>query len=430
MQFLAFFKMAVKFLSIALFFALVVIKPVHDTFEATPPGKGKGKHGNETETLDSPLDFFRTTKRSLTLESLRAMSPTIPFETDYLWMYLVFAYFFSIVLMYMIISNTRKIIEIRQEYLGSQTTITDRTIRLSGIPKELQAEDKIKEFMEGLDIGKVESVTLCRQWKELDDMMVKRNDILRRLEEAWTVYLGFRRVERNLETLPILQPSPPGPGATQEPDDADEESDHLLGGNGQSQPRPYARTRPKMKIRFGRLWLQSKEVDAIDYHEEKLRITDDKIRELRRKEFEPTPLAFVTMDSVAACQMAVQAVLDPSPLQLLANLSPAPSDVVWTNTYLPRRSRMLRAWSITVLIVIFTVFWSLLLVPLAGALNTTAIRRVSPQFADWLDEHEFAQGLVQTQLPTLITSLLNVAVPYFYSCKYLSHLLGIPRLTA
>ena len=132
---------------------------------------------------------------------------------------------------------------------------------------------------------------------------------------------------------------------------------------------------------------------------------------------EPTPLAFVTMDSVATAQMAIQAVLDPSPLQLLANSSPAPSDVVWSNTYLTRQKRMFRAWSITVFIGLLSVFWTLLLVPIAGALNTCAIAEVFPGLAKILDSHIVLKSLVNTQLPTLAVTLLNVLVPFLYDCK-------------
>lgn len=407
-QFLQFFRMAIKFLTVTLFFSLVVIKPVHDSFpddDDIPSNSTKKPHHHQS--------FHNGLKRSINLQSVHAMAPWVPeeLETDYLWMYLVFAYLFTSFALYLIVSETRKIIEIRQEYLGSQTTITDRTIRLSGIPPDMQSEGKIKDFMEDLDIGKVESVTLCRKWKELDDAMVARNNILRKLEEAWTVHLGFRRIERTLETLPTVQPSPPGPAIDPERDD-DAEQSRLLGANGPM--APYGRERPKINLRFGRFKLQSRTVDAIDYYEEKLRKLDDKIRELRQREFEPTPLAFVTMDSVASCQMAVQAVLDPSPLQLIASVSPAPTDVVWTNTYLSRRTRMFRAWSITALIVVLTIFWSVILAPVAGALNLGTIRKVLPQLAEFLEARPTASSLVTTQLPTLTISLFNVLVPYFY----------------
>jgi hypothetical protein len=269
----------------------------------------------------------------------------------------------------------------------------------TGIPASLRSEDKIRDFIENLGIGKVDSVTLCKNWKELDERFTARDGILRKLEEAWTVYLGSRRVERSMETLPFVQPPPPGPDVGV--DDGTREESQLLNDTDRDPDLtvPYARQRPMAKIRYGRFKLRSKSVDAINYYEEKLRRLDDEIKAQRKKDFEPTPLAFVTMDSVASAQMAIQAVLDPSPLQLLADSSPAPSDVVWRNTYIPRSKRMSRAWSIT------------------GALNTCSIHKIFPRLADALDANVLLKSLVNTQLPTLAVTLLNVLVPYIYDCK-------------
>ena len=381
--------MAIKFLLVTLFFALAVIKPVHDAFPDEPERRG-GQHSEA--------------------RSEHGGWAPVEYSTDYLWMYLIFSYLFTGLAMYLIVSETRRIIEIRQKYLGSQTTITDRTIRLSGVPRDLRSEDKIQKVIEGLEIGKVESVTLCKDWKELDSSLARRAQLLAKLEEAWTVHLGSRRVERSLETLPVVQPSPPSPDVEGENHD---EGSRLIN-NTDDDDAPYARQRPTARIWHG--WFEYKTVDAIDYYEEQLRRMDEWIKVLRRKDFQPSPLAFVTMDSVASAQMATQAVLDPSPLQLVANSSPAPTDVVWSNTYLSRTQRMLRAWGITAFIGFLSVFWTILLVPIAGALNTCSIHEVWPGLADALESHELLRSVVNTQLPTLALTLLNVAVPYLYDC--------------
>jgi hypothetical protein len=75
---------------------------------------------------------------------------------------------------------------------------------------------------------------------------------------------------------------------------------------------------------------------------------------------------------------------------------------------------MSRAWLVTAAITVLTIFWSILLVPLATVLNLEAIHKISPQLADAVADHPIALSLVQTQLPTLLTSLLFVLVPYLY----------------
>ena len=116
--------------------------------------------------------------------------------------------------------------------------------------------------------------------------------------------------------------------------------------------------------------------------------------------------------------MAVQAIIDPEPMQLMVNSSPAPADVVWRNTYLSRTNRMTRAWTITAIVTLLTVVWWFLLIAIAALLNLATIRKISPALADALERHEIVRSLVQTGLPTLVISLLNVIVPYLYDCKW------------
>ncbi len=161
-------------------------------------------------------------------------------------------------------------------------------------------EDEKEGNKKELEIGQVESITLCKDWSELDALMQDRANILRRLEEAWAVNLKPRGVERNLETLPFAQPAPPEPLP---PQDSGDESSALLGEDVQDgrDLRPYIKNRPTTNIRYGFLKLKSKKVDAIDYYEERLRQLDEKVKAVRQSEFKPTPLAFITMDSIAAC---------------------------------------------------------------------------------------------------------------------------------
>lgn len=210
-----------------------------------------------------------------------------------LWMYVCFVYLFSGLCLYLLVTETKKIIRIRQEYLGSQSTVTDRTIRLSGIPEELRSEEMIKETIENLGIGKVESVLLCKDWRELDDLMAERTSVLRKLEEAWTVHMGQPKHGGNRV---MLQGSTPGPSPH------DEESSHLIDGDAANDDNVdiQAVDRPETRIWYGFMKLQSRKIDAIDYYEEKLRKLDEQIKSSRKKMFKPTPLAFVTLDSTAA----------------------------------------------------------------------------------------------------------------------------------
>ncbi|KAL9597414.1 MAG: hypothetical protein Q9219_005167 [cf. Caloplaca sp. 3 TL-2023] len=400
--FLSFFRMATRFLAITFFFALVIILPVnvHYMNYSFPSPKSP----QQLDYSPNPERYLSTT--SLVDVAVMVKENSKVYPKSLLWMYVVFTYLFSASAMYLLVTSTQKIIRVRQQYLGSQTTVTDRTIRLSGIPLELRDEDRIKETIENLEIGKVESVILCRNWKELDDLMAQRLVFLRKLEEAWTVHLGHSRAlstqasrERAHSRAAVREDAPLLQGVE------DHEESHAM---------PYGQDRPKTRIWYGFMSLQNRQVDAIDYFEERLRRLDDQIKTIRKKDFEPTPLAFVTMDSVAACQMAIQATMDPNPMQLLANPAPPPSDVIWQNTYLTRSSRITRAWSVTLIILILTIFWTALLVPIAGLVSIKSICSVWPQLAFALDSNPISQSLVATGLPTALISLLTVLVPFLY----------------
>lgn len=406
--------MSIKLFGIMFLLTCAIIVPInyhfdHDHF----PTPGNGRNSTNPELFTQRT--YESWKAGGSLVALGKDSKDKLPDMSYLWAYLLFTYFFTALALHFITTQTRQIIKTRQDYLGSQSTITDRTIKLSGIPKELRSEDKIKEFLEKLEIGKVESVTLCRDWRKLDELMERRTYTLRKLEEAWTEHIGQSKTK---------QAKPAGNPQSDDLDDSSE-PDHLENDNllGESHVTSYEKPRPTTRIWYGFLNLQSKKIDAIDYFEEQLRKLDEIITAGRKREYRPTPLAFVTMDSIPACQMAVQALLDPEPMQLMAKLAPAPSDIVWQNTYLPRSTRMIRSWAITIFILVLTIFWLIPVAGLAGLLNICSIRQVWKGLADTLESHLILAALVKTGLPTLVVSLLNVAVPYLYD--YMANMQGM-----
>jgi calcium permeable stress-gated cation channel len=397
--------MSIKLLTVYLFFAGTVLAPVNNYFVGLPP---LWPGGNDTSGISIPnYTLYESHKGK------------IEKDESYLWAYLVFTYIFTGLAIYFLVTETNRIIQVRQSYLGTQYTITNRTFVLSEIPKQLRSEEKITEVLEKLEIGKVEKVNLCRNWKELDSLMDERSYVLRKLEEYWIVYLGLNEGERPesfylTQHVPLITQSVDG--------DLEREDDNLLTGTS-AQRDILEASRPKTRIWYGFLKLKHKDLDAIHYYEEYLRRLDEKIVIARKKEYKTVGMAFVTMDTMSACQIAVQAILDSSPMQLIAKLAPAPSDIVWANTYLPQTSRMIRSWTITVIVILLTIVWLLPVATLASLLNICSIRKVWPQLADTLSRHEIGKALVQTGLPTLVVTLLNIAIPYLY--ESLSNMQGM-----
>lgn len=407
--FLSFFKMAIRLFATMLFFALVVLLPMHTMLGAT---MSRGESSNHTDSSAHPLspnshDVGAKYAQTDLSWAWGDDTPDTKEKWTFRWAYLVFTWFFSGLTVYFMNKETVKVLKIRQDYLGTQRTITDRTFRLVGIPEDLRTETKVKEFIENLEIGHVRSVTICREWYEIDALMAERQSTLRKLEDAWTSYRARQ------PSLPPAQVNSHSDLAQTSRPNVNEEapaSERLLTGQDLN---PMTR-RPTVRVRFGFLKLRSRVTDALDYYEEKLRRLDEKIVIARKQEYKPTNTAFVTMSTTAACQMAVQALMDPRPGQLLTKPAPAPQDVVWKNTYAPRWKRSLQAWSITFFITVLSLVWLVPVVFLASLINVCYLEKLVSGLGEWLDKHALARALVQTGLPTMIISLLSILVPYLY----------------
>ncbi|KAI0417557.1 hypothetical protein F5X98DRAFT_142805 [Xylaria grammica] len=422
--FLSFFKMSLRLFATMLFFSITVLWPIHRAFDPSTDPSTDSSDPNPSNSINSssihPGSLFNNQylDESFIFTAKHKSRPD-EISASYLWSYLAFTWFFSFLTLYFMNTETFKVVKIRQDYLGTQSTVTDRTFRFTGIPKDLRTEEKIKNFVENLDIGHVRSVNLCRNWAEIDGLMAQRRNILHKLEEAWSAY----RSQKSVASRAAISQNAVSDENEQE-DNHEEHADEngrLLAGNN---PRDLIgeRERPKIRLRFGFLKMRNRKIDALDYYEEKLRRLDEKIQVARKKEYTPTDTAFVTMDSIAACQMAVQATVDPRPGQLLVKPAPSPSDVIWKNIYVPRYRRRFRSGLVTVFITSLTILWFFPVAILASLLSICTIEQVAPSLAELLQRHDITKALVQTGLPTLVVSLLNVLVPYLYD--YLSNIQG------
>lgn len=388
------------------FFAITVLLPINNQYRHFDFGLGKDPPSKDASTsyyaspfytpLDDGLDVFKGKPNK---------DRSWDRDHGWLWSYTIFTYLFVGLTIYFLNLETFRVIRYRQDYLGTQSTVTDRTFRLTGIPSDLRSEEQVKNLIEGLEIGQVDSVTICRNWGEIDSLVEQRDTVLRKLEASWSKLRQAQRTQR--------KDNAPRRRSTGEEDEAtgDEEA-----GNGRLMEDNHDSDveRPQVKLRQGLFGFRTRKVDAIDYYEQRLRTLDDKIGESRKKSFPATDMALVTMDTVASCQMVTQARIDPRPGSLLTKPTPAPSDLVWKNTYAPRGIRRLKSWAVTVFITFLTLLWIFPTAFLATLLSICTIRNALPGFAEWLSEHPIINSLLQNGVPTLVVSLLNVAVPYLY----------------
>jgi calcium permeable stress-gated cation channel len=188
--------MAIRLFALMAFFAIVVLYPINRHFRPpfwVLPSRDNGTHGNGSEMSQDPQYALFQLPLNDDFDIMKGGAKKKQ-NISYLWAYVIFTYLFVAFTIYSINWETFRIIRYRQDYLGSQTTVTDRTFRLTGIPEDLRSEGRIKHLIEKLDIGTVDKITLCRAWKDIDDLVAERDRLLRRLEAAWAEYL--RRQEK------------------------------------------------------------------------------------------------------------------------------------------------------------------------------------------------------------------------------------------
>ena len=443
--FLGFFKMCIKALSVCVLFAYTVLSPVRYWF--TGRVDFPGDDGSEKSAMATALHHLPMTALS------KKHDP--PFE-QFLWMYTVFTYVFTFVILYFLYRQTLKIIKMRQQHLGKQRSITDRTIKILGIPAVLREEDLLRRHINLLGVGEVDSVCVVKEWNTLNNLFRLRKRILYNLETLWVQFFHdnniknfsefsnadlCRNLDVNISLTSDTRSEPlapyqdnilpeneiPGSGAVSNSENAsvktavtciDVISEHLkrsVARTDESESSPSiceAYIRPKMgKGLFG--WFRP-EIDKIDYYDQKLQIIDNKIKNFRKRDFPPSSTAFVTMKSVALAQMLAQAVLDPKVKHLITSLAPAPHDIIWENFCFSRNERNTRIFLVMTFIGLISVLMVRPVRFLTNFLNVHSIQKVSPALARFLKDHTSAANIITGILPPYVFTIFNVVMPYVY----------------
>lgn len=376
--FLAFFRMGIRIFSLLAVLAVFILSPVRYYFT--------GNYDKDDVAW-----------------SMRAGSKNPDLSDDfpnYLWVYSVFVYVFSITVYVVLYDTSRVVLRTRQKYLAAQDSITDRTIRLEGIPRKLLdphgGPERLRRFIENLGIGTVTDIKMVYDWSPFQELFEQRNLILHQLEQLYAHHYGL--------VIDIYKPDVTPKVLPKLPIDAE-------------LPLPL-----EDEARGMILTLASKLTSLNHQIRQMQQIFDPSTCTFRpgstSKAFHQTTSAFITMDSVASAQMAAQAVLDPRQYKLMATLAPAPKDINWSYFGLGYYRKMLRSYVVTFIIFLSYVFIFFLVTPITALLNIKTITKFWPALGELISKSSWATTFVTGILPPLLVSLLNVLLPYFY--KYLS----------
>jgi len=447
--FLGFFKMSIKILAVCVVFAFTIISPVRYKYTGRvdfPDGNDDDDDDDKNGDDDSAMiKLVRLSKRSISCWLILFIRDSgLDDYESFLWMYTVFTYVFTLVVLYLLYRQTTKIVAMRQNYLGQQSSITDRTIKLSGIPPVLREEEALKRHINSLGVGDVDEIVIVKEWNTLNDLFRMRKRILRRLEVQWVEYFKKNGLDNtcDLRTSRIsashgdtihltdsdylgVQERPGSPESAtstaasiidQISEHLDDHSSAIYGMNTSVSHLPLLTDDDMYRPRFrkGFFGLFGPDVDSINYYNEQLEVLDKEIRRSRLREYPPSSTAILTMKSVAQAQMLAQAVLDPKVNHLITSLAPAPHDIIWDNLCLSRRERNFRISMVMIFIGLISI---LLVFPvrfLSNFLNVKSISKVTPKLGEFLKGHRWAETLITGILPPYVFTIFNIVMPYFY----------------
>lgn len=377
------------------------------------------------------VDKFKNNEIVRTVED--TPSAPNPFGS-YKWVYVAATYGFTAICIYSMIKYTRQVVDVRQAYLGLQNTITDRTMRISGIPHRLRTKNAIGRYLTILFGVEPISITLCRSRSEVEVLYEKRNKILKILEELYSQYIGLNNTKLFDEVERIALAN--GEGTSDAPlVSFEDDTSDIASVWGNSRPTPPSGLRetlvrlfPNRKRPEGKpshQWDLSANlsvrtegsVDLIDYYTNFLADVDNELKN-KRESAEPAPytnMAFVTMETVAQCQISSQVKLSPLPHTLVSTLAPSPSDIVWSNVYLKPKQRSVYNYVITISVLIVNAFLAVPLTYLTRFLDLKTITEHFPELGDFLADRPWLSDLVTEVLSTYVFASFNLFVPYVFS---------------
>ncbi|GAA5944356.1 uncharacterized protein JCM15063_006571 [Sporobolomyces koalae] len=390
-------------------------------------------------------------------------------STLYLTSHLAFTYLFTILALVFLHRNWRRYVPLRQLFsLELAHSMPARTVMITDLPRHLRSERALADYFEGIRVGEnvgegssglaVESVVVTRAIGSMREFLERRTRALRTLEEAWSKYLGnpvpaegkdaVFGYDRDVEVERILSESDKttadeeqavdsstsGPQEGQLIDVGDEEGTARESHTAQQSDngplsaendvesilsaRAFAASAPPNIISNKRRptlrphWF-AKKVDALDYYAEQFRKADDAVRNRRRGKFRPTGTAFVTFQSLAAAQIAVQTVHYPSATEFRSELAPEPRDINWGNLNLSNSSIFIRRVLVVLIMLVLLSVWSVPVAALASLLSWDTVKETVPRLAAIIEKSPRLRGIIQTTLPSLALVIFNNFLPYF-----------------
>ncbi|CAN9218294.1 unnamed protein product, partial [Alternaria alternata] len=297
-------------------------------------------------------------------------------QADRYWVHLVLALLFTAQVCWVIWSELGFYVAARQHAPSTML----RTVLFDSIPDDWMSEKILTSRLQ-IFPGDVTAVSFNRDYSAVSRLAARRERLAAALEATETA--NIRKAFR-------------------------------AGVQKQTRRSSTTKTRRSLDCQSRRLlslltWLKSEKVDTTLFYREELRETGETMDFYRktRSEFPPLRSAFVTFANSLAAHIACQTVIHTSAGYMTPRTMPlSVDDVVWSNTDITWRDRILRTVLSNALI-LMTAIACVVPVALAGLLSQIIYITQAVSWLSWISElPESFLGLLQGVLPPVLVAVL------------------------
>ncbi|KAK6354769.1 hypothetical protein TWF696_003905 [Orbilia brochopaga] len=311
------------------------------------------------------------------VDPLIYMSPQIVYG-NCLTAHVIMAWLFNIITCFFIWRSYRALLKLKTRLFESgeyQASLYAKTLMVTDVPKKYQSNDGLAEIVAKIQVDpritEDQKARIARDVKELPKLVEEHEMTVRRLESVLAKYL------KNPDVLPPNRPT-------------------------------------MVPFKDDRKTKGSDKVDAIEYLDERLKLLETRIKEVRSSVDlkKPLPYGFVSFSTMQNAHTVAYAAKGKHPQGTRIVLAPRPTDLIWDNL---AKTKSERRWNKTwgwVLYIFLTVIW---IVPNAFIATFLAnIGRIGvlwPAFQTELIKHKNFWALVQGFAAPLVTSIFFIILP-------------------
>ncbi|KAK8001888.1 hypothetical protein PG991_014110 [Apiospora marii] len=293
------------------------------------------------------------------------------------WVHVVVTYVFDIVICFFLWSSYRVVTRIRREYFESaeyQSSLFSRTLMVVDIAKSYRTDEGVARLVDEVDTSGDPTGIIAHSIKGLPELIEKHEEAVRDLEAILSKYL------KNPDKLPAK--------------------------------------RPMCKAQKGdEAFAPGSKVDAIDYLTSRIEKLTTKIHEARKSvgNREVLPYGFASFPNINQAHEMAYAARNKHPHGATLRLAPKPSDLIWKNLPLDKKTRNWRNFMNNVWVGVLTAIWTIPNALIAIFLaDLSKLGALWPAFQTQLAANPRFWGALQGILAPLVTTLFYLVLPTIF----------------